>query len=391
MTRRRPPRPRPRTRPAARPAPSGPGRDDAGRTRLVAKGPEDLLALVPVLLGFEPEESVVLLTFPNRDAPGARCFHARVDLPHDEEERVAVAQVLRAAVERHRVQRLALVVVSTDAEAARAAGRHLAGTFADREVVALLHADGGRWWALGPDGRPRDEAGSDYEVSHHRFRAQAVVEGRVVAPSRAAVADAVAPDGTASARVGWHARAQIGPLPPEGLRRAGQVVEVPDVEEARAWVVALLLRAAHGGAPGAATDAEVARLALVLHDPLVREAGWWLLTDPDGTGSADLDEVGASEVGVAERRLDAWVDLLRRTPPSLCPPVAILTSAAAVLAGQGVIAVAALERCIEVDAGFPMADVLSTVVQRAVRPEEFRASLVPCFGQALTGRGQDVG
>ena len=46
-----------------------------------ARCPEDVLAVVPVLLGFVPEESVAMLTF---GAP--RVFHARVDLPPSREE-----------------------------------------------------------------------------------------------------------------------------------------------------------------------------------------------------------------------------------------------------------------------------------------------------------------
>ena len=45
-------------------------------TTLTARGPADLLAAVPVVLGFHPHDSLVMLTF------GAeRTFHARVDLP----------------------------------------------------------------------------------------------------------------------------------------------------------------------------------------------------------------------------------------------------------------------------------------------------------------------
>ena len=50
------------------------------RTRtLRAKNPEDLLAMVPQVLGFHPEESLVLLTL----GEATDRFHARVDLPHD--------------------------------------------------------------------------------------------------------------------------------------------------------------------------------------------------------------------------------------------------------------------------------------------------------------------
>ena len=49
------------------------------RTRtpvLTFRTPEDVLAAVPVLLGFEPSDSVVMMTFGGRET-----FHARIDMP----------------------------------------------------------------------------------------------------------------------------------------------------------------------------------------------------------------------------------------------------------------------------------------------------------------------
>src|SRR5439155_9889737 len=63
-----------------------------------ARGPVDLIAVVPYVLGFHPEDSVVLLTFGSGEA-----FHARVDLPADEDEQLAVVDMLASVVDRHRV------------------------------------------------------------------------------------------------------------------------------------------------------------------------------------------------------------------------------------------------------------------------------------------------
>ena len=49
---------------------------DIPPTSLVARNPEDLLAMVPIVIGFAPSDSVVMLTF-----EAEHCFHARVDLP----------------------------------------------------------------------------------------------------------------------------------------------------------------------------------------------------------------------------------------------------------------------------------------------------------------------
>ena len=49
------------------------------RDSVVVRSPEDVLALVPSILGFQPEESLVLVS----NGPDTGCFHARTDLPSD--------------------------------------------------------------------------------------------------------------------------------------------------------------------------------------------------------------------------------------------------------------------------------------------------------------------
>ena len=82
-------------------------------TTLTARRPEDLLAAVPVVLGFRPHDSLVMLTF---DA--ARTFHARVDLPPSAEAEAALPELVDALVSpclTHRVGRVAFVSYSDDA------------------------------------------------------------------------------------------------------------------------------------------------------------------------------------------------------------------------------------------------------------------------------------
>ena len=85
-------------------------------TTLTARTPEDVLAAVPVVLGFEPRDSVVMLTF-----GGVETFHARVDLPPPREADEAVALLLDPAL-RHRVARVVFVVYADDGPAARDRG-----------------------------------------------------------------------------------------------------------------------------------------------------------------------------------------------------------------------------------------------------------------------------
>src|SRR3954452_13127364 len=121
-------------------------------TTLTARSPEDLLAVVPVVLGFFPQDSIVMLTLGPRTT-----FHARVDLPRGPD---AVAESIESLLEpaaRHRVRRVVFVVYSDDDRAARSAARPLRRAFqrAGIDVVDTLRADASRWYSLaGSRGAP---------------------------------------------------------------------------------------------------------------------------------------------------------------------------------------------------------------------------------------------
>ena len=82
----------------------------------VARNPTDLIAVVPSVLGFHPEDSVVLLTF----GPPEGAFHARVDLPVETAEQAVVADVLLDAVLANDARRAAVLLYTDDVEAAYA-------------------------------------------------------------------------------------------------------------------------------------------------------------------------------------------------------------------------------------------------------------------------------
>ena len=117
---------------------------------LTARSPEDVLAAVPLVLGFMPEESVVMLTF-GAEHP----FHARLDLPRNARERRAAAEALVDPAVRHRVRRVLFVLYAVDAALARSCARALVRTFTRSgvAVVDVLRSDGRCWFvrAARPD------------------------------------------------------------------------------------------------------------------------------------------------------------------------------------------------------------------------------------------------
>jgi len=218
-------------------------------TTLQARTPEDVLAAVPVVLGFEPMESVVMLTF-----GGGETFHARVDLPPPPGADEAVAQLLEPAL-LHSVVRVLFVVYADAGPAVRAVVPRLRRAFGrvGIDVVEVLRVHDGRWFAPGRPGAP--PGGVPYDVGDHRFRAQAVLEGIVVHRSRAELEGLLRerPDGVAE--VAREVRRSV-PSPP------GEIGDLVD----------LRLEAGRFGA------AELARVLLGLVEAGGRDAAWAPMT-----------------------------------------------------------------------------------------------------------------
>ncbi|GAA1152081.1 DUF4192 domain-containing protein [Nocardioides aquiterrae] len=294
-----------------------------------ARTPEDVLALVPVLLGFVPHDSVAMLTF-----GAGQPFHARLDLPTDPDELPAAVDQLLAPARQHRVRCVLFVLYTDDAALALVAARELGDAFtgAGIEVLEPIRADGARWWpAVGAwDGVPPE--GVAYDLATHPFSAEAVLDGRVLHGSREEL------------RATLHADARLV----TGV--VGALVEVADDPPEPAWVEALVTRHARDGT--VPTDREVARLLRGLLDGEVRDAA-----------TAGLSRATARE------HVGFWTDVVRRSPEPLLPGAAALLALAAWQAGHGALAWCALDRCAEVDEHHPLAGLVAQVLTRALPPQ----------------------
>lgn len=309
--------------------------------RLTARSPEDLLAAVPIVLGFVPHDSVVMLTF------GAeRAFHARVDLPTDEGHAEVVGALLDPAL-RHRVGRVVFVIYSDDPAATAAMAGELATGFhsAGIEVVDVLRADGRRWFAVS---RPRPgvpPGGIAYDLSHHRFSAQSVLDGRVTHGSRHDLAASLASDDALVAQVEVALATVSASSGPAAGPSAGN-----RWDDDLGWVRATVAReAAHDELP----DPQVtARLLLALSSDGHRDAAWALISR-----------------GSAPDHVWLWTRLVRCAPERLLAPPAALLAFAAWLSGQGALAWCALDRCRAADPGYRLAGLVAQALEQAVPPD----------------------
>lgn len=294
---------------------------DPTPTAFTARSPEDLLACVPVVLGFVPEESVVMLAI----SPGPS-LTARVDLPVDDAEVTEAAGSLLTPARKHGVDRVALCVYGDLGRAGPVTGALLevfAGGGVD--VVGVVVADGSRWVETWPGGATDARA---YDALSHPFVTRAVVQGRVVLASRAALADQLAADPGAVSEVAHAMRA------------------VPVVDPA--WVGRLVARHVHDRTQPRVRD--LACLLSVLADPDSRDAAWGWVTRAD-----------------ARDHVDFWIGVVRAAPSAHVSHAAAVLALVAWLAGDGALAWCAVERSRE-GGRSSLAGLVTDLLEDAVAP-----------------------
>lgn len=291
-------------------------------TTFVARHPVDLAAVVPIVLGFEPAESLVMLTF-----GGPRPFHARLDLPTTKDVGDAVAALLTPAV-RLGVETAALIVYSSRPRVARAAIRHADALFGARgiEIVEAFRVHGDRLWPF-EDRSDIPPSGLVYDASDHPFRAEAILEGFVTRGSREDVQASLSADPDAVAAV-------------------------------EAW-----LRVAE---PMAAADMEIVLTEML--DLEMEPEGWASFLV--GLQSPAAGELVMHQLHARHPRetVEFWSGVVRMSPPALLGTPAAFLAYAAWLCGQGAIAWCALDRCFEVAPDHRLGRLIAVALSRAIPP-----------------------
>lgn len=298
--------------------------------RLVARSPEDVLAMVPVLLGFHPDDSLVMITLGARHA-----FHARVDVPAARADVPEWVTTLVTPVRREGVEAVVLVLYSRETPTARRAVHDLVDALRDAGVTvkAALRVEGRRYFPL-LQGRRRGQAGVPFDISTHPFLADAVLRGEVTLDSRAALAQTLTPDPRAVGAV------RVALTEAVAARTGG--------DSEAAWVVDTV----HAGLAGAALDSpRLARLLVGVAEAEVREEVWATLVR-----------------STARAHVALWTRVLRAAPPGLAAAPALVLGFAAWLDGRGALSWCALDRAMAEDPDEPLGSALAELLMRAVPP-----------------------
>ncbi|NUP01242.1 MAG: DUF4192 domain-containing protein [Nonomuraea sp.] len=327
---------------------------------LTLTSPADILAAVPYLVGFHPQDSLIVIGLDRGQAKLA----ARWSVPFPS----GTLAPLTHLAEREGVTQI--VIVGYGRGEAVTPGVDEARTLAAKaglHVAEAIRAHDGRYWSYICD-LPRccPPEGTPYDPTTSQIAAEATVRGLVALPDRHTLERTIAP--------------ATGPVR-MAMRRAtataiadvrASLTAATDLDTFATHYVTDSLRRVRAAlttqaAGGRLDDLEAARLGLALTVIRVRDEAWTLMRDA---------------------HLPLWKDLARRLEPRFLPPVASLLAMAAWRAGDSILATIALERALTTDPHYSMANLLMHALQNLVSPTVVRdrlptpAELDAAMGQA---------
>jgi uncharacterized protein DUF4192 len=360
------------TPPAQPGAPAQP--DTSACAPLRADSPAALLAVIPQLLGFMPEASLVVIGTEPPDSSVKVTL--RYDLPDPAGAGIAADMAAHAAGVLA-AQRLTTMVAVGYGPAALvdlvAAALRDAARKAGISWHEFLRVENGRYWSYvcddeaccPPEGKPFDPAGLDAAGTSPASGTVGAPAARAatVLSSRAAVAARVAPVGGTAA---------------ESMRQATRCAErhvtqlLAQVRRSARRGAARHLVATEGLAASGdmiatyraggryTTDFQLARMTVALRDLRVRDDAWARM-DPAHTGA----------------HLRLWIDVTRRAQPGYVAAPAALLAFVAWQSGDGALANVALDRALADDPRYSMALLLRQVITAGAPPSLARLPMTP--------------
>ena len=345
--------------------PQTPETPQAGPVPVRAGSPAALLAIVPHLLGFAPQASLVVIgTGPPRDRIKVTL---RYDLPDPPGVGVA-ADIAAHAVGVIGSQRLpAMVAVGYGPESLVdpvAGALRAAAWKAGIDVGDILRVEDGRYWSyLCGDEDCCPAAGTPFDPGAHSAAAALAGAGHQVLADRAAVAARVTPLGgiaaesmrQATRRAEQHVSQLLGKVGKSG--RIGAARQMIAAEGLNA-VGGMIATYRAGGRY--ATDYQIAWMTVALRDLRVRDDAW-----------ARMDPAHRDE----HRRL--WIDVTRRAQPGYVAAPAALLAFVAWQCGDGALANVALDRALADDPRYSMALLLRQVISAGAPPSMARLPMTP--------------
>jgi hypothetical protein len=333
------------------------------RPLLRAGSPDSLLAIIPGLLGFHPNDSMIVVGANSR---GRIEVAFRYDLPEPPDINAAAKVATHAAAILTRQQLTTAVVAGYGpgpmvTPVADALVRELRR--ADITLHDVLRVEEGRYWSYACH-NPRccPPEGVPFDPRTHVDAVTMTAAGIKALRDRAALAATIAP---------------LGGLAAESMSKAIHRAERLDADLVRKRATS-----AHSGAVRQRTDEglhavseaigtyrrggrvtdddQIARLAVALTSLWVRDDAW-----------------ARMEPGHVQDHLRLWTDIVRHVPARYVPAPASLLAFTAWQSGNGALANIAAERALAADPEYSMAVLLLEAISAGVPPSAARLPMTP--------------
>ena len=330
-----------------------------------ADSPAALLAVIPHLLGFMPEASVVVIGHtPPRDRVRVTL---RYDLPDPPDADLAADIAGHAAGVISSQQLPAAIAVGYGPEPLVTPVAGAVRDAAQRAGIDLhdfLRVEDGRYWSY----RCGDEAccpaaGVPFDATAHPAAADMAAAGKQVLAGRAAVAARVAPVGgiaaesmrQATRRAEQHAAQLL-----TKVRRSSRIGAARHMIAAEGLAAVGQMIARYRGDGRFTSDDEIARITVALRDLRVRDDAWARM-DPAHT----------------DAHLRLWIDVTRRAQPGYVAAPAALLAFVAWQSGDGTLANVALDRALADEPRYSMAMLLRQVISAGAPPSLAKLPMTP--------------
>jgi hypothetical protein len=304
------------------------------RARLKIGRPDDLLAIIPYLIGFHPEEDLVVVFIKS----GRVKLTTRTDIP-PESAGDELAEWIDALAKRERADGLALIAYSAGSLPANRLLTRLIDRLSEHELTDVLYVGHGRWWSLTCGEECCPLTGTPYDLRSHPLSAAAVLAGLGVRANRREL----------EASIGGPPEAEL----PRLVDAANDLLAELEPFDSRAAAGELLVSIMDSAMadPSALDERNCLLLGLLVTDIYVRDSAW--------------ARIGRSD---AEDHVRLWGSVVSRVPPVLAPAPLCLLGMAAWVSGHGALVNCCWERVSHLDPDYSMGKLLSDIGERGIPP-----------------------
>ena len=343
--------------------------------RLTLTSPDALIASIPHLIGFPPQDSVVLVGIAPDDSSHRASVRLtqRFDRPDGDLPAAGVAQMARQAAGPMITAGCTEVIITVVGDQRPDPDRELPdGQLVDALITALddgdvsirdaLYTDGESRWSYGcdnpsccpPEGRPIPDEVRGLVAAEFAVAGVAMVPSRDALAAELAPADADARDEMAGEVLSAQAERA------RALDHANDGRPALDGSGLEAWRDTAITTVSRLSGRDPLPSADLARVAVGLGDIRVRDTALWDLAQPGG----DRDAVIA---GLAS--------IVRQAPDGHVAPAATVLAICHWTSGDGARANVALEHAFDDDLDYSLAGLVSTSLHTGLPPQAWTDSL----------------